>query len=135
MLAFWFISMNLLNWVKNLMVQAWSLLNALGGFPSSLRCLEPFSSSSLRSAMVKGSSLLPLGRLGPHPLKVSEDRIGMGSSSSGLEGVSFFGSRMSNTFPARASLVVSPWFSFIKARRLSFSIPHKAQRSMLGRGS
>ncbi len=60
--------------------------------------------------------------------------MGIGSSSSGSEGVSLFGSRMSSAFPARASLVVLPWFSFIKARRLSFSTPHKAQRSTPGRG-
>ncbi len=58
----------------------------------------------------------------------------MGSSSSSSEGVSLFGSRMSSALPARASLVVLPWFSFIRAKRLSFSTPHKAQRSTPGKG-
>ncbi len=110
------------------MVRARSPSNALGGFPSSLLCLVSFSSSS-KSAKVKGSSP------SPRPQNVSEDRIGIGSPSSGSEGVSPFCPRTSNAFPAKASLVVSPWFSFIKARRLSFSTPHKAQRSMLGKGS
>src|SRR6266478_1925245 len=133
--AFQFISMNLLNWVKNRMVRALLPLNALGGFPLSLLCLTSFSLSSFRLARVKGSSLSPQGHLGPQPRKVSKDRIGMGSSFSGSEGVSFFGSRMSNALPARASLVILPWFSFIKARRLSFSTPCRAQRSIPGRGS
>ena len=59
----------------------------------------------------------------------------MGLSSSGSDGVSLFGSKMSSAFPARANLVVSSWFSFIKARRLSFSTPRNAQRSTPGRGS
>ncbi len=116
------------------MVQAQSPSNALGGFPLSLLCLKSFSSSSSRSARVKGSSPSPCGFLGPQPQKVSEDRIGIGSSSSGLEGASFVGSRMFSALPANASLVVSPWLSFIKARRFSFSTPHKAQRSIPGRG-
>ncbi len=96
--------------------------------------LELFSSSSSRSARVKGSSLSPCGFLGPWPQKVSKDQIGIGSSSSGLKGVSFCGLRMFSALPARASLVVSPWLSFIKARRFSFSTPHNAQRSIPGRG-
>ncbi len=90
------------------MVRAWSPSNALGGFPSSLLCLESFSSLSSRSAKVKGSSLSPCGLLGPRPLKVSEDQTGMGSSSSGSDGVSFAGSRIFNALLAKASLVVSP---------------------------
>ena len=83
---------------------------------------------------MKGSSPSPHGLLGPQPQKVLEDQIGIDSSSSGSEGVSFPGSRMFSALPARASLVVSPWLSFIKARRFSFSTPHNAQRSIPGRG-
>jgi len=90
------------------MVQAQLPSNALGGFPSSLLCLEFFSSSSSRSARVKGSSSSPRGFLGSQPQKVSEDQIGIGSSSSGSEGASFPGSRMPSALPAKASLVVSP---------------------------
>ncbi len=117
------------------MVQARSPSNALGGFPSSLLCLESFSLSSSRSARVKGSSPSPHGFLGPQPRKVLEDRIGISSSSSGSEGVSFAGSRTFSALPARASLVVLPWLSFIRARRFSFSTPHRAQRLIPGRGS
>ncbi len=49
--------------------------------------------------------------------------MGIGSSSLGSEGASLVGSRMFNALPAKASLVVSPWLSFIKARRFSFSTP------------
>ena len=84
---------------------------------------------------MKGSSLSPLGLLGPQPRKVSEDQTGIGSSSSGSEGVSFMGSRIFNALPAKASLVVLPWLSFIRARKFSFSTPHNAQRSIPGRGS
>ncbi len=90
------------------MVRAWSPSNTLGGFPSNLLCLESFSSLSSQLARVNGSSPSPRGFLGPRPRKVSEDCIGMGSSSSGSEGVSFVGSRMFNALPARANLVVSP---------------------------
>ncbi len=117
------------------MVWAQSPSNTLGGFPSSLLCLESFSLLSSRSAKVKGSSPSPRGLLGPRPRKVSEDQIGIGSSSSGSEGVSFIGSRMFNALPAKANLVVSPWLSFIRARRFSFSTPRNAQRSIPGRGS
>ncbi len=117
------------------MVRAWSLSYALGGFPSSLLCLESFPSSSSRSAKVKGSSPSPCGLLSPQPQKVSDDWTGIGSSSSGLEGVSFVGSRIFNALPAKANLVVSPWLSFIRAKRFSFSTPRSAQRSIPGRGS
>ncbi len=117
------------------MVRALLPSNALGGFPSSLLCLDPFSSLSSKSARVKGLSPSPCGFLVPWPQKVLEDQIGIDSSSSGSEGVSFPGSRMFSALPARANLVVSPWLSFIRARRFSFSTPHNAQRLIPGRGS
>ncbi len=58
--------------------------------------------------MVKGSSPSLHGHLGPQPQKVSEDQIGIGLSSSGLEGVSLFVSRISSALPARAALLMSP---------------------------